>query len=302
MKNLPSPVPSSGRKTSVQSGFTLVELLVVIAIIAILAAILFPVFARARENARRASCQSNLKQLGLAITQYVQDYDERYPAGEIVPGGVPERACITNAALQYVPRIRSLTVGTSAGNWGFTWASTVYPYTKSTQIYICPSGPTQADGANWNASTQAGYGVLGYAHNPMVLQHSKWTAGSTIDDVTNCNVIDPAGWQSMYASRFTSPAALVMLADRGQTSVEALPCLYNNNPATRACTNAPTGWQMGNDNPAVNPAYGTNPASRHFEGSNFLFVDGHVKFFTFDQYKANKGTTTTEGLLNAGVQ
>ncbi len=59
-------------------GFTLIELLVVIAIIAILAAILFPVFARARENARRASCQSNLKQVGLGIMQYVQDYDERY--------------------------------------------------------------------------------------------------------------------------------------------------------------------------------------------------------------------------------
>jgi prepilin-type N-terminal cleavage/methylation domain-containing protein len=60
-------------------GFTLIELLVVIAIIAILAAILFPVFARARENARRASCQSNLKQIGLGIMQYTQDYDERMP-------------------------------------------------------------------------------------------------------------------------------------------------------------------------------------------------------------------------------
>ena len=59
--------------------FTFIELLFVIAIIAILAAILFPVFARARENARKASCQSNLKQIGLAITQYTQDYDERYP-------------------------------------------------------------------------------------------------------------------------------------------------------------------------------------------------------------------------------
>src|SRR6218665_2214986 len=60
-------------------GFTLIELLVVIAIIAILAAILFPVFARARENARRSACQSNLKQIGLGIMQYTQDYDERYP-------------------------------------------------------------------------------------------------------------------------------------------------------------------------------------------------------------------------------
>jgi prepilin-type N-terminal cleavage/methylation domain-containing protein len=60
-------------------GFTLIELLVVIAIIVILAAILFPVFARARENARRASCSSNLKQLALGLLQYGQDYDEKYP-------------------------------------------------------------------------------------------------------------------------------------------------------------------------------------------------------------------------------
>src|SRR5688572_8152662 len=63
-----------------RSGFTLIELLVVIAIIAILAAILFPVFARARENARRASCQSNLKQIALGVKQYTQDYDEKFPA------------------------------------------------------------------------------------------------------------------------------------------------------------------------------------------------------------------------------
>src|SRR5438093_9620550 len=77
-------------------GFTLIELLVVIAIIAILAAILFPVFARARENARRSSCQSNLKQLGLGFQMYTQDYDERLPAagdygaaggGALVQGG-----------------------------------------------------------------------------------------------------------------------------------------------------------------------------------------------------------------------
>ena len=92
-----------------RSAFTLIELLVVIAIIAILAAILFPVFARARENARRSSCQSNLKQIALGIKQYVQDYDERYP---------PEGA------------------GTVASPG---WAVSTQPYLKSEQIFQCPS-------------------------------------------------------------------------------------------------------------------------------------------------------------------
>ncbi len=74
----------------VRKGFTLIELLVVIAIIALLAAILFPAFARARENARRASCQSNEKQLGLAFIQYEQDFDEQYPYG-IISGGFQGR-------------------------------------------------------------------------------------------------------------------------------------------------------------------------------------------------------------------
>src|SRR5687767_15865680 len=70
-----------------KSGFTLIELLVVIAIIAILAAILFPVFARARENARRASCQSNEKQIALGFKQYIQDNGEKYPPGPMSSAG-----------------------------------------------------------------------------------------------------------------------------------------------------------------------------------------------------------------------
>jgi prepilin-type N-terminal cleavage/methylation domain-containing protein/prepilin-type processing-associated H-X9-DG protein len=104
-------------RVTLKKGFTLIELLVVIAIIAILAAILFPVFARARENARRSSCSSNLKQIGLGLMQYTQDYDEKYIRfGENNSGGVPN------------------------------WTQAVQPYVKSTQMFVCPSNPNS--GAN----------------------------------------------------------------------------------------------------------------------------------------------------------
>jgi prepilin-type N-terminal cleavage/methylation domain-containing protein/prepilin-type processing-associated H-X9-DG protein len=97
-------------------GFTLIELLVVIAIIAVLASILFPVFARARDNARRASCSSNLKQIGLGIMQYTQDYDEKYP---ILSG---------SGVKNY-----------SANGVGPNWIAQVQPYVKSWQLFVCPS-------------------------------------------------------------------------------------------------------------------------------------------------------------------
>lgn len=118
--------------SSVKRGFTLIELLVVIAIIAILAAILFPVFARARENARRASCQSNLKQIGLGLLQYIQDYDEAIPSAQLGAPTAPK------------------------------WMDVVQPYLKSNQIFVCPSHPnTQyipADASNTGSYT------LNYSH------------------------------------------------------------------------------------------------------------------------------------------
>src|SRR5262245_47677455 len=95
-----------------KNAFTLIELLVVIAIISLLAAILFPVFSRARENARRSTCQSNLRQVGLGVLQYFQDFDEYPPCGP-------------NASASW--RI------------GMGWMGQILPYVKSTQIFICPN-------------------------------------------------------------------------------------------------------------------------------------------------------------------
>lgn len=110
MKNQIPSNPAPARSTKARAAFTLIELLVVIAIIAILAAILFPVFARARENARRTSCLSNLKQIGLGFKQYTQDYDEKFP-------------------VSYNP----------VGGELLDWAMAMQPYVKSAQIFQCPS-------------------------------------------------------------------------------------------------------------------------------------------------------------------
>ena len=115
-------------------GFTLIELLVVIAIISILAAILFPVFARARENARRASCMSNIKNMGLAFMQYTQDYDERMPrtttcgSATLETGKPAGGACSTGGNLHL-------------------WHHSVYPYVKSPQAYLDPSVNRDWDGS-----------------------------------------------------------------------------------------------------------------------------------------------------------
>lgn len=114
-----SPLSAKSVRRS-SSGFTLIELLVVIAIIAILAAILFPVFAKAREKARQVSCLSNEKQIGLGLMQYVQDNDETMPNG---------------------PQL----FGTAPGYYiGRGWAGQIYSYVKSTQVFVCPDDSTTA--------------------------------------------------------------------------------------------------------------------------------------------------------------
>jgi len=129
-----------------RKGFTLIELLVVIAIIAILAAILFPVFAKAREKARQTSCLSNLKQLGLSCHMYFSDYDENL--------------------LHYRHEL--------PGNTSISWRDMVEPYVKNTQIFICPSRQTE-QGYGWNYNYLGWPGMGGCSSN----------AAATLSEITN---------------------------------------------------------------------------------------------------------------------
>jgi prepilin-type N-terminal cleavage/methylation domain-containing protein/prepilin-type processing-associated H-X9-DG protein len=181
------------------TGFTLIELLIVIAIIAILAAILFPVFARARENARRTSCASNLRQLGMGIAQYTHDSDELLPFASNARG---------------TSRIVS---GTTAGS--ISWRSLIYPYVKNPQIYSCPSNPN-----NMLANVSDLSGVpeiaLSYSCNANVLVFG-WTAASV--DV---------GPFALNLSQIQFAQSLILAAE----SSEALPAVVITRAAPSAAT------------------------------------------------------------------
>lgn len=208
----------------VRSGFTLIELLVVIAIIAILAAILFPVFARARENARRTSCLSNVKQIGLGTMMYVQDYDETYPRNSQCKIG----GCVSaSGTLDY-------------------WDELILPYTKSTQVFICPSSTS-------TAPRTGNYGV-----NPNIMVSYDAAASIKMSAIV-------AAANTYMALDYGTFRALMSYINN-PTSNSYLPGVGEIKGLTAATCTTVTAYQ------------GDCMSGRHFNGVNVTFADGHAKW------------------------
>ena len=235
-------------------GFTLIELLVVIAIIAILAAILFPVFQKVRENARRTSCLSNEKQLGLAIVQYVQDSDEVYPAGNQPPN-----------------------------EWANGWPLTTAPYIKSLGVFRCPDDSTDkmAPGQEWR-----GYGIS-YASNGYMRDDTPVSGGWIM-----AGVVGAAGetWMKRVVcadSSITYPSSTILISEKHNGDALAAGSAGNGNIYARAFIVTGVNW-WDSEAPGEMPN-GTRPAAAYPNGpngsvsakhaglANFLLCDGHVK-------------------------
>jgi prepilin-type N-terminal cleavage/methylation domain-containing protein/prepilin-type processing-associated H-X9-DG protein len=257
---------SKGRRA-----FTLIELLVVIAIIAILAAILFPVFAQAREKARATSCLSNMKQIGLGIMMYAQDYDENYPlffAGQC-------------ARIQNPLNAEDKPGGTAGiGRWAM-WHYQIYPYLKNWQIYSCPSDKPQP------AGFIPGFYNISYGYN--------YGYFSTLQGTFNGAGTDPGcgvgtWFGSVPMAAVNKPADIVMVTDSGIRDVAA----YAGGTTIGSIVNAPDAWPS--DKYFFGPTqvgWGLNCqtyfqgskwrdtdgfAFRHQDGGNVNFADGHAKF------------------------
>jgi prepilin-type N-terminal cleavage/methylation domain-containing protein len=190
-----------------RSGFTLIELLVVIAIIAILAAILFPVFARARESARRATCLSNLKQLGTAFQMYAQDFDETYPSGLVlaVPGPAAGSYAVMYAKTPANAVVYSGNINSANGTWQLfqdrakqfrpSVAEQLQPYVKNNQIFLDPNDP---QGTLFRNQWDPNYTRLSYM----------WNGGVGMGN-SNCVATN----QPLSLAAVSAPASLQLVQD-----------------------------------------------------------------------------------------
>jgi len=228
-------------------GFTLIKLLVVVAIIAMLAAILFPAFERARENARRASCQSNLKQIGIANISYTQDYDEHLPLSVQI-------------------------------NYGNGWAGRLYPYLKNSQIFQCASDPTQTFYSSYafNENLLRGWGGDGYGIGGLVTCLNAPSLTVMCFETTR----NPGLGINTYGTDFTSVLEGVGTGTCPTGVVQCEPSPAGTGIDGPGVDHYATGY-MGTVNEAAAQAtgyYAPFATGRHLDGSNFLMSDGHVKW------------------------
>ena len=244
-------------------GFTLIELLVVIAIIAILAAILFPVFQKVRENARRASCQSNLKQLSLAEIQYANDFDEVYTGAYF----------FDNTGTGHSDAVRRV-----------YWPQLLFPYTKSAGIYLCPDGTKpHIDTAKAFDSRDFGNAdahITDYAYNCL-------TAGDNGGKPVRIGTVTGFDGEQQALAALESPANTIVF-----TEAEAMDPAHTDNADFGGQTNTyetkqtdfagvfppaglPNSTTWNGNTGTVNP---TNVSVRHTNGSNIAYFDGHVKW------------------------
>ena len=227
-------------RTNYNKAFTLIELLIVIAIIAILSAILFPVFATAREKARQTACASNEKQIGLGLMQYVQDNDKSYPLGLVTDRGVG-------------------------------WAGQIMPYVKASQVFTCPSDTTIAGGQNSAISYAMNQSTIWAAPNCTApYQASQFTSPPVTIMVFEVAGVAwfPATDAPYFGSWSSSPTGNGMAPYN----------FYYGHAAVSGQVGYSTGVFPYNGESSSDPTYAPGP--RHSNGSNFIFADGHVKWMT----------------------
>ena len=232
--------PRRSGSASRRKGFTLIELLVVIAIIAILAAILFPVFSRAREKARQAACQNNLKQIGLACRMYSSDWDERW-----------------------VPMwVFTWHQGQRARDW---WMWLIYPYVKNLNLYECPSSELGWRGYAQFCNPQSGKGPFARCCNLADSWHRFWGGyGMNWFSGTDRGPFygdrgELGNWTKLASIKL--PAETIAVCD--SFCIVAGPIRAGIAPGTY--------W--------TDPDNVNRPGQpRHNDGNNYLFCDGHVKW------------------------
>jgi prepilin-type N-terminal cleavage/methylation domain-containing protein/prepilin-type processing-associated H-X9-DG protein len=260
---------SAGLQTA--SAFTLIELLVVIAIIALLAAILFPVFAQAREKARQASCLSNNRQVATAILQYLQDYDERYPLASWSGGGFHGFGAFL---LPSPPELYSNPPDSVLGMaLRSVYPGTMKPYLRNTQVLACPSGELGQMDALFAHTFPATV-----KPEPISLIYSGYLNQASMSMVRSPATV-PMLWEGVGKSK----TALFNPQPTMDCKVATQPCIYQPSVPGCAAGNGGTGY--------LYMSWFVRDMRVHSGGQNIAYTDGHVKWM---KVAANAGGTTDE--------